>query len=116
MTSKQKQNKKDSEPIQKAPIPPMNEELEEWIEESHSTETQTLLKQKQKQKKPRGKCHVCGEKSARTVCIKCGKPVCNSCYIHLLNVCEKCVSKGVADRWKGRREDWEKKLDVDWLD
>ena len=75
------------------------------------------VSQKKKQKKERlGKCQVCGQNKAKARCIKCGKPVCTSCYFHLIGVCKKCLSKHTGDKWKGHTPDWEKTLGVEWID
>ena len=61
-------------------------------------------------------CSICGVKTAKTVCIKCGKSICNSCYFHIVGLCQKCLSKETAEKWKSSKPDWEKILGVDWLD
>jgi len=67
-------------------------------------------------KKRLGKCHVCGQNTAKFVCIKCGKPACASCFFHLMGLCKKCLSKSKGEKWKGLRPDWEKRLGVEWID
>jgi|YNPBryantNP2012_1023418.scaffolds.fasta_scaffold02180_13 hypothetical protein len=71
---------------------------------------------KKKEEKVKGKCHVCGEKNGKFICIKCGNPVCTDCYFQLMGLCKKCVNKNLAEKWKGEKPDWEKKLGVEWID
>ena len=97
----------------------MNEELKQWIKEA---EQDIGLPEKiedsleKEIKKPEGKCEVCGEKNARSICIKCGKSVCASCYFKLIGVCKKCIPKDVVDKWEAKHPDWEKVLGVEWVD
>ena len=93
----------------------MNKELQEWINESKD-KVESTKKSKDKQKKiPSGKCEICGEKTAKVVCIKCGRSVCKDCYFKLIGVCKKCVPKDIAGKWDGSRTDWEKELGVEWV-
>ena len=97
----------------------MNEELKQWLKEAKQNK---ILSKKIKknlkifQKKPLGKCYICGEKEAKAICIKCGKPVCTEDYFHLVGLCKKCLSKEIGDKWKGIKPDWEKILGVEWID
>ena len=97
----------------------MNEELKQWLLEA---EQKGDLPDKIKEASEKGKskrlskCSVCGEKTGKAVCIKCGKPVCTACYFHIVGLCKKCISKDVVDRWKEERPDWEKTLGVKWID
>lgn len=97
----------------------MNEELRQWIKEAEKDiglpqkvegasekETKTLT----------GKCEICGEKNARSVCIKCGKSVCPSCCFKIIGVCKKCIPKEVVEKWEAKHPDWEEVLGVDWVD
>jgi len=66
----------------------MNKELQEWVNESKD-KVESTKKSKDKQKKtPSGKCEICGEKTAKVVCIKCGRSVCKDCYFKLIGVCK----------------------------
>lgn len=93
----------------------MNKELQEWIEESKK-KIQIDVKKKAQLKKPSGKCQICGEKKAESVCLKCERSVCSSCYFKLIGVCKKCVPSDIAEKWEGKHPDWEKVLGVEWVD
>ena len=94
----------------------MNKELQEWIRESRD-KVEKIKKSKKKQNLiPKGKCEICGEKTAKVVCIKCGRSVCKSCYFKIIGVCKKCIPKEIAGKWDGSRTDWEKELGVEWVD
>ncbi|MCK4901851.1 MAG: hypothetical protein KAS76_00725 [Thermoplasmatales archaeon] len=92
----------------------MNKELQEWINESKE-EMKTVRAKKRKSKKPSGKCQICGEKTATTVCLKCGKSVCKACHFKIIGVCKKCIPPEIAGKWDGSKTDWEKELGVDWV-
>ena len=92
----------------------MNEELQRWIEESKN-EIKTSKSKKGKCKKPSGKCQICGEKTAESVCLKCDKSVCKSCYFKIIGVCKKCIPPEIAGKWDGSHPDWEKELGVEWV-
>ena len=92
----------------------MNEELLKWILESKD-EIKTSKAKKSKTKKPKGKCQVCGEKNATTVCLKCGRSVCKSCHFKIIGVCKKCIPPEIAGKWDGSHPDWEKELGVEWV-
>lgn len=92
----------------------MNKELQEWINESKE-EMKTVRAKKRKSKKPSGKCQICGEKTATTVCLKCGKSVCKACHFKIIGVCKKCIHPEIAGKWDGSKTDWEKELGVDWV-
>jgi hypothetical protein len=97
----------------------MNEELKQWIKEAEQDIGITEKvegSREEEAKKPEGKCEVCGEKNARSVCIKCGKSICASCYFKLIGVCKKCVPKDVVDKWDAKHPDWEEVLGVEWVD
>jgi 5-methylcytosine-specific restriction endonuclease McrA len=94
----------------------MNDELKRWIQESKK-EVKALEENTDKvKKKPSGNCQICGEKTAKHVCIKCERFVCNSCYFNIIGICKKCVPPGISDKWDGSCPDWEKELGVDWID
>ena len=94
----------------------MNDELKQWLSEKDQAELSKKIKTHLKDKKPHGMCQVCCTNDAKVVCIKCGKSVCNSCYFHLVGLCEKCLSKETVEEWKNKKPDWEKVLGVDWVD
>ena len=93
----------------------MNEELQKWLIESKN-EIKISKEKKRKSKKPSGKCQVCGERTATTDCLKCGRSVCKSCYFKIIGICKKCVPKEIASKWDGSNPDWEKQLGVEWVD
>jgi hypothetical protein len=93
----------------------MNEELRKWLNESKDT-IKTSKKEDKKSKKPSGKCQVCGEKNATTICLKCKRSVCKTCYFKLIGICKKCVPKEIASKWDGSNPDWEKQLGVQWIE
>lgn len=93
----------------------MNEELLKWIKESKD-KIKTTKSKKGKFKKPKGKCQICGEKTAEAVCLKCNKSVCKSCYFKIIGICKKCVPPEIASKWDGSHPDWEKELGVEWID
>jgi hypothetical protein len=91
----------------------MNEELRKWMREvEHETKAS---KDKKTKKKPTGKCEICGEKTATSVCLKCEKSVCKSCYFKIIGVCKKCIPPEIANKWDGSHPDWEKELGVEWV-
>jgi len=61
-------------------------------------------------------CEVCKRNQAKFVCMKCKRKVCSSCYFNILGLCRKCISRDVAERWKGERKDWERVLGIEWVD
>ena len=94
----------------------MNADLQRWLTEEDRANLSKKIKTHLKDKKPHGMCQICGTKTAKMVCIKCGKFVCNSCYFNLVGLCEKCLSKETVDEWKNKKPDWETVLGVDWVD
>lgn len=93
----------------------MNEELKEWIKETHANVKEKEHDQSSKQQ-PMGFCEICGENKAKYVCQRCKKNVCSSCYFQLVGLCKDCVEKETADKWKGKKPDWEKLLGVKWVE
>ena len=93
----------------------MNDELKEWIRETHAK-----VKQKEKdqssERKPKGVCSICEENNAKYLCNRCKLSVCPSCYFQLVGLCKNCVEKETAEKWKGKIPDWEKLLGVKWVD
>ena len=94
----------------------MNEDLKQWLTEEDKENLSKKIKKHKKIKKPHGVCQICGVNAASEACIKCGKSVCNSCYFHIIGLCEKCLTKETVEKWRNRRPDWEKVLGVDWVD
>jgi len=94
----------------------MNEELQQWLQEAKEEIKIPKGKQQTTQKKPSGKCQICGEKSAKVICLKCGKAVCGSCYFKIIGVCKRCVPKETAAKWEGKHPNWEEVLGVEWVD
>jgi hypothetical protein len=94
----------------------MNKELYKWIKETKKENTIAKKLKEKSKKKPTGPCTICGERTAKTICLKCGKSVCLSCHFKIIGVCKKCVPKETAEKWEGKPPDWEKILGVEWLD
>ncbi len=92
----------------------MNKDLKEWAQSQENIKTKK--KQKEIKTKPKGMCQICGIKTAKEVCLKCGKFVCNTHYFELVGICEKCMSKKTLNKIKNKKPDWEKELGVDWVD
>ena len=91
----------------------MNEELKQWLKENKKN----FQEQPQpSSKKPTGLCSICGERKAELFCIKCGRPVCSSCSFTIIGVCKECVAKEIAEKWEGKKPDWEKLLGVKWVE
>ena len=84
----------------------MNKELEQWLQESKKDNIsgkKIKTDVKKHGKKPFGICQICNAKDAKAVCIKCGRSVCNECFIHLVGLCEKCVPRSVVEKWKQKK-------------
>ncbi len=99
----------------------MNKELEQWVKESESEGKSVVQQSKTKSskktmKKPRGTCEVCGKEKARFVCAKCNRNVCSSCFFNLVGICKQCIPEELVDKWKNKLPDWEKILQVDWVE
>jgi hypothetical protein len=93
----------------------MNEELRRWMIETKQEMTVIKDKKDKSEKIPVGKCQICGEKKATSVCLKCDKSVCKSCYFKIIGVCKKCIPSEIAGKWDGSHPDWEKELGVEWV-
>jgi hypothetical protein len=94
----------------------MNKDLKRWVSAEEQATISKTLAVKAKDKKPRGKCSICRVNPAKAVCIKCGNSVCSSCYFTMVGLCENCLSRGTVEKWKNKKTDWKKILDVDWVD
>lgn len=94
----------------------MNEDLKQWLTEEDKISISKKIKTHKMKKKPHGLCQICGINAASEVCIKCSKSVCNTCYLNLIGLCEKCLTKESVEKWKNRKPDWKKALGVDWVD
>ena len=94
----------------------MNEELKQWLQEAKEEVKIPKGKKQIAKNKPSGKCQICGEKSAKAICLKCGKSVCGSCYFKIIGVCKRCVPKETAAKWEGKNPNWEEVLGVEWVD
>jgi len=97
----------------------MNEELKRWLEETRDEIkgiTMVEKTSKKDEKKPTGKCKICDKNKAKSVCLKCGRSVCPSCYFNILGICKKCVPEEYVDKWEKRKPDWEEVLGVEWVD
>jgi hypothetical protein len=109
-------DKKLNHPNKKANSESMNEDLKQWLTEEDKANIDKKISTYKKTKKPHGMCNICKVNKANEVCIKCGKSVCNSCYFHIIALCEYCLSKESVEKWKYRKPDWKKILGVDWVD
>jgi len=95
----------------------MNEDLKNWVLESFDDKSSSNKKQSSfAKKKPKGKCEICGEKSSKAVCLKCGRSVCNTCCFNIIGLCKKCLNKDAVEKWQEKYPDWEKVLGVKWVD
>lgn len=94
----------------------MNDDLRQWIPKDDHGKTTTTIETSRKKTRPTGKCHVCNTNEATEICIKCGAPTCPSCYLTMIGLCQQCLSKETVDKWKNRKTNWKKLLDVDWID
>jgi uncharacterized OB-fold protein len=94
----------------------MNEDLKQWISEEEQAHISRTIDARLKDKKPKGKCSICRVHPAKSVCIKCGNSVCSSCYFTIVGLCQNCLSKDTIEKWKNKKTDWKKILEVDWVD
>jgi len=97
----------------------MNEELQDWLKETRDEIkeiTRVEKTSKKDEKKPTVTCQICGENKAKSVCLKCDRSVCPSCYFNILGICKKCVPEEYVEKWEKRKPDWEKILGVEWVD
>lgn len=97
---------------------PMNEDLKKWVKEAEKQGilTQKIKEASDKEEKELDKCEICGEKTAKSVCIKCSRAVCSSCYFKMIGICKNCVDRETVDKWLEKHPDWEKILGVEWVD
>ncbi len=94
----------------------MNKDLKDWISAEDQTDISETIHARLKDKKPQGKCAICRVHPAKSICIKCGDPVCSSCFFTMVGLCQNCLSKETIEKWKNKKTDWKKILDVDWVD
>jgi hypothetical protein len=107
-------------PLKKLPVkhPPikMNRALQQWVSTEDQADITKTVHTKLKDKRPKGKCEICRVHPAKSVCIKCGSSVCSSCYFSMVGLCQNCLSKETIEKWKNKKTDWKKILEVDWVD
>ena len=113
MITQKKLSKKKS--IQNTTIK-MNKDLKQWVSAEEKTDILKAMHTKFKDKKPKGKCDICRVHVAKFLCIKCGNSVCSSCYFTMVGLCQTCLSKATIEKWKNKKTDWKKILEVDWVD
>jgi hypothetical protein len=113
MTGKEPVSRK--QPFNKS-IVEMNEDLKQWISSEEQEIISKTLEEKLRDKRPHGKCSICRINPAKSVCIKCGNSVCKSCYFTMVGLCQNCLSKSTVEKWKNKKTDWKKILDLDWVD
>jgi hypothetical protein len=94
----------------------MNKDLKQWVSAEEQADILKTINARLKDKKPKGKCDICRVHPAKSVCIKCGNSVCSSCYFTMVGLCQDCLSKETIEKWKNKKTDWKKILDVDWVD
>ena len=94
----------------------MNEDLQQFLSSDEQALISKTMEEKLKDKRPHGKCSICQVNPAKSVCIKCGNSVCRSCYFTMVGLCQNCLSKSTVEKWKNKKTDWKKILDVDWVD
>jgi hypothetical protein len=94
----------------------MNKDLKQWISEEEQADISGTLQTSEKDKKPKGKCTICRVHPAKAICIKCGDAICSSCFFTMVGLCQNCLSKETIEKWKNKKTDWKKILDVDWVD
>lgn len=94
----------------------MNEDLKQWVSGEEQAHISESIQARLKDKKPKGKCDICRVHPAKSICIKCGDSVCSSCFFTMVGLCQNCLSKETIEKWKNKKTDWKKILDVDWVD
>jgi hypothetical protein len=94
----------------------MNKDLKQWVSAEEQADILKTINVRLMDKKPKGKCEICRVHPAKSVCIKCGNSVCNSCYFTMVGLCQDCLSKETIEKWKNKKTNWKKILDVDWVD
>jgi hypothetical protein len=94
----------------------MNKDLKQWISVEEFADISKTINAKLKDRKPKGKCSICRVHPAKSICIKCGSSVCSSCYFTMVGLCQDCLSKETIEKWKNKKTDWKKILEVDWVD
>jgi hypothetical protein len=94
----------------------MNEDLKQWLSAEEQADISKTMNLKMMDNKPKGKCEICRVHPAKSVCIKCGSAVCCSCYFTMVGLCQNCLSKQTIEKWKNKKTDWKKILEVDWVD
>ena len=105
--------------IKEADDASMNKELQDWLKETKDKIKDIARVEKTSkidEKKPAVICQICGENKAKSVCLKCGRSVCPSCYFNILGICKKCVPEEYVKKWEKINPDWEKILGVEWVD
>ncbi|PNX45897.1 MAG: hypothetical protein BV459_07505 [Thermoplasmata archaeon M11B2D] len=100
----------------KTPSITMNKDLKQWVSAEEQADISKIIQERLKDKKPKGKCDICRVHPAKFVCIKCGNSVCSSCYFTMVGLCQECLSKDTIEKWKNKKTDWKKILEVDWVD
>ena len=94
----------------------MNDSLKQWISKEDQVKIARHIECALQEKVPSGKCTVCNINDATAICIKCGSPVCPSCYFTIVGLCQNCLSKVTVEKWKNKKTDWKSILGVDWVD
>ncbi|DAC72378.1 MAG TPA: hypothetical protein DSN98_05485 [Thermoplasmata archaeon] len=102
--------------VQKNTMITMNEDLKQWVSAEEQANISKTVHERLKDKKSKGKCDICRVHPAKSVCIKCGNSVCSSCYFTMVGLCQNCLSKETIEKWKNKKTDWKKILEVDWVD
>jgi hypothetical protein len=101
---------------EKSVVISMNEDLKQWVSAEEQADISKTIHERLKDKKPTGKCDICQDHPAKSVCIKCGRSVCSSCYFTMVGLCQNCLSKNTIEKWKNKKTDWKTILEVDWVD
>ena len=64
----------------------LEKELQRWIDEEKTKIEPAHDTRRHPQRKPSGKCQICGEKIAISVCLKCGRSICKSCHFKIHHI------------------------------